>query len=127
MGHWPQYSSGPPAPAFTQPAMGSRAANRRPGGVHARGTRRASTAYPAKNRAFFALNRVAAQARRGAVTAMAGHVRGSRASYVRARLWNDTTPAPDRTRPATSEPRRHAPALTDVPEVVSQTRPPSSA
>jgi hypothetical protein len=56
------------------------AAKSRPGGDQAKGTRPASTAYPAKNLAFFRLNLVAALTSLGPATAAFGQDKGSRAS-----------------------------------------------
>src|SRR2546428_653267 len=71
----------PPAPpagrTAPSPAESLTATNTRPGGDHARGTRPASTAYPAKKRAFFTLNLVAARTRRGPAIVAAGHDHGS--------------------------------------------------
>ncbi len=54
--------------------------NTRPGGVHARGTCRASNAYPAKNRAFFLENVPVARAIEVAPATAAPQVARSSAS-----------------------------------------------
>src|SRR5262249_10881897 len=75
-------------------------ANTRPGGVHDSGTRRASTAYPAKNRAFRRVNDSAAPVTLGSSTSEFGHVPGSRRSWSRTLPTNETERSPERPRPA---------------------------
>jgi hypothetical protein len=62
------------------PSSISTAKSTRPGGVHESGTRRASTAYPAKKGAFLRVNRIHAPVTVGAFRSVEPHVPGSSAS-----------------------------------------------
>ena len=98
-----------------------------PGGIHVRGTLRASTAYPAKNLAFFRLNFVAAATSRGAAVTVAGQDRGSSASYIFTRPLNATALLPSPTSPATRGSRLQARAFVELLAVVTQIRPACTA
>ena len=121
----PHSSTIAPSSPRTHPWASPTRANTRPGGLHASGTRPASTAYPAKNRAFLNVKRVPARISHGAPAVAAGQESGSKASKVRTRPRKVTAASPARTIPATTRSSFHVRAFTERREVVSQTRPPS--